>query len=133
MPKNILITWNGHEITAESQYLCLHILKERGYQGATSQEIENQTGKSHGTISGALSTLHEEGLVELLTEKRGKYKVYVLPENVGDRDRTSRHPLSPNLTSGEKKLLQAIRVWWDEFPDDLQQKIINELGVTDRT
>ncbi len=39
----------------------------------------------HGQISSALTNLHRAGLICRLAEKRGRAKVYVLPQWVGDR------------------------------------------------
>lgn len=47
--------------------------------GITWWEASMVLEKHHGEVSGALSSLHREGVIYRLTEKRGKSKVYVLP------------------------------------------------------
>lgn len=54
--------------------------------GRTVAEIRNvMTDEHHGTISGTLSNLHREGRIARLSQKRGRCKIYVMPEYVGGR------------------------------------------------
>lgn len=55
--------------------------KERGITVAELRDVSLH----HGRVSGALSVLHKVGKLARLTEVRGKCKVYVLPEFVGER------------------------------------------------
>lgn len=73
------------------------VVKSVGTHGITAAEIEALPSFSsstyHGPVSGHLSTLHREGRIARLSEKRtsflnGKnrsFKIYVLPENVNGR------------------------------------------------
>lgn len=53
--------------------------------GVTVAEVRRKLRIHHGTASGLLSTLHREGIIMRLADKRGDYKVYVLPRYVGKR------------------------------------------------
>jgi DNA-binding MarR family transcriptional regulator len=53
--------------------------------GLTWKELSDLTGWHHGQASGVLSILHKEGLIERLTERRGKCSVYVGVNSVSGR------------------------------------------------
>lgn len=53
--------------------------------GATWAEIAAATGRHHGTVSGALSRLHQDGLICRLSETRDRRRVYVHPYQVHGR------------------------------------------------
>jgi hypothetical protein len=71
--------------TTERQRRVLSALAAAWTTGLTWAELANLTGWHHGQASGALSTLHRSGLVAMLTERRQRSHVYVLPTYVGDR------------------------------------------------
>jgi hypothetical protein len=92
MPTTWLVTHNGHKITSKSQARVYRYLLAWSARGRTSREIEEASGWHHGKASGALSMLHRDGLVALLTWKRQGYGVYVLTEYVDGRPvRPRRH------------------------------------------
>ena len=68
--------------TSDLKRMILRSLRPLGPLGLTAKEIELETGLSHGQVSSALSTLHEDGYIERLTEKRSRHEVYVLPDDV---------------------------------------------------
>lgn len=76
-------------VTGRRQAKLLGILAERGNEGITWRELSQITGDHHGTASGALSVLHKEGRIDRLTVRRGRCKVYVLPEFVNGRQTES--------------------------------------------
>jgi hypothetical protein len=53
--------------------------------GMTWKELSDLTGWHHGQASGVLSVLHKEGLIDRLTERRGKCSVYVGVNSVNGR------------------------------------------------
>lgn len=72
--------------SAENARVCVSMLALHTAHGCTAFEIEEALDKRGGAISGCLSTLHKQGKVARLTEKRLGRKVYVLPEYVNGRD-----------------------------------------------
>ena len=60
------------------------ILASKDY-GMTWKELADLTGWHHGQASGVLSVLHKEGLLERLTERRGKCSIYVGVNSVNGR------------------------------------------------
>lgn len=71
--------------TGRRQEEVVKHLRDSGSRGLTWVELQQVMPLHHGTLSGALSVLHKEGVVARLSESRGRCKVYVLPEFVGDR------------------------------------------------
>lgn len=61
-----------------------YILASKDY-GMTWKELADMTGWHHGQASGVLSVLHKEGLIERLTERRGKCSIYVGVNSVAGR------------------------------------------------
>jgi hypothetical protein len=53
--------------------------------GITWFELADHLGTGHGTASGVLSNLHKAGRLDRLSVKRGKSKVYVMPQFVNGR------------------------------------------------
>lgn len=89
-----VIPFNGHVIRGSTRQRIAEGMARRGERGATSAEIEVAIGKGHGTVSGALSRMHQDHEVELLAERRGGQQVYVHPAHVAGRetvDRTEFH------------------------------------------
>lgn len=73
----------------ERNLKTLRFLYDRKEEGATWFELGGQFGWHHGQSSAALSTLHKEGRISRLKEKRGKSSVYVDKMYVGDRETSS--------------------------------------------
>lgn len=68
--------------------------------GATIAEIRDAIpSEHHGTLSGALSVLHKEGILARLTEKRNRCSVYVLPGYVGTREQATPRQPKPQPTA----------------------------------
>lgn len=67
------------------QYTTISFLARRGTYGATWAELAEEYGYHHGQASGVLSGLHKTEHIARLAERRGRCKVYVLPEYVDDR------------------------------------------------
>lgn len=58
-----------------------------GIEGITVAELRAiATEHHHGTLSGALSNLHRDGDLAMLTLKRNRCHVYVTPPNVAGRE-----------------------------------------------
>lgn len=68
------------------------LLETARREGLIAREVGVLTGLSHGAASGALSRLHRAGLVERLTERRGRQQVYVAPEYVDGRETAAYRP-----------------------------------------
>lgn len=99
LPYNGSSGWSGTDTSQERAYIAdikgdtkavqsyiMKLLYVRDAQGATWSEIADLTLWHHGTVSGALSVLHKEERIARLKERRGKSRVYVLPEYVNGRD-----------------------------------------------
>ncbi len=71
--------------TAKRQSEVIRALSHSGTAGLTWTELQKIVPLHHGTLSGALSVLHKEGVISRLTEKRNRCKVYVMPEYINDR------------------------------------------------
>jgi hypothetical protein len=72
--------------TTDRQRVTLDLLRRAGVFGMTVIDLRSTTLWHHGQASGVLSVTHKAGLVCRLKETRGRCKVYVLPEYVGDRE-----------------------------------------------
>jgi len=110
-------------VLQQRQRSILQMLGEAGPMGRTALEIEKATGEGHGKVSGALSSMHREGMVVALKlDRRNGYGVYVLPGQVGNRltrayapiakDQTKAEPLPvparPRLTPDETELFALV-------------------------
>lgn len=73
--------WNA----SEWRVTVYTLVRDAGSYGRTWAEIAEETGRHHGTVSGALSMLHKNGDVARLSERRGGRKVYVHPHFVDGR------------------------------------------------
>lgn len=71
--------------TALRQAQTLAALHGAESSGLTWIELQQILPLHHGTLSGVLSVLHKEEVICRLSEKRGRCKVYVLPQFVGGR------------------------------------------------
>jgi hypothetical protein len=67
---------NDGTTSARQKEALWNIYASKTY-GMTWKELAELTGWHHGQASGVLSVLHKEGLLERLTERRGKCSVYV--------------------------------------------------------
>lgn len=105
--------------TGELKRMILRSLRPLGPLGLTAKEIELETGLSHGPVSSALSTLHEDCEIARLTEKRSHHEVYVLPEDVHLRE--TREHASVTRKRKNDAIVEAI--------DD----VTNHYGVTGST
>lgn len=72
--------------TKHRQQQVINFLRDSGADGLTWVELQQLLPLHHGALSGTLSVLHRVGAASRLSQKRGRCKVYVLPEFVGDRD-----------------------------------------------
>ncbi len=115
-------------MAAARQANILRMLTDAEDLGLTSAEIETRTGMGHGTVSGALSSMHKAGLITALKfVRRNNCGVYVMPKNVRGRierpfvslaDSKADRPAPPTpvaqakrqrLTDEELRLTGAIR------------------------
>lgn len=71
--------------TARRQAQVLDLLARQRADGLTWKDVSTALDVHHGGASGVLSVLHKVGRIARLTETRGRCKVYVLPEYVGER------------------------------------------------
>lgn len=73
--------------TAMTQKRMLHLVDGQGRVGLTVAEARRLVpGEHHGSISGALSNLHQKGLVARLKQRREGCQVYVTPDMVYTRE-----------------------------------------------
>jgi hypothetical protein len=71
--------------TTRRQRAVLALVGNAQDTGLTWAELADLGGWHHGQASGALSALHKSGLVAMLTDRRQRSHVYVLPAYVADR------------------------------------------------
>lgn len=92
-------------VASKRQRYVLIMAARAKENGITVAELRD-TNLHHGRISGALSVLHKMGKLARLREVRGKCKVYVLPEYVGER------PTEPHgvVHRADKETLDAATV-----------------------
>lgn len=99
--------------TTERQARVLRLLVSAGRAGLTWQELSAATGWHHGRASGALSNLHEAGLIACLSgreERRQKCAPYVLPEHVNGREIREYGRDRPGLTRFEGEAYGRLRI-----------------------
>jgi hypothetical protein len=77
---------SGKTLTSEFQQQVFSYVRTRGSYGVTDAELQGYFDKGHGSTSSALSTLHKNGYICRLKEKRGRFTVYVAPGHVDDRE-----------------------------------------------
>lgn len=77
----------------ERQRWVLGRLKLMGHTGITVAELREASGWHHGVTSSILTVLHKDQKISRLVERRGRCKVYVLPDYVDYRDES---PYKPN-------------------------------------
>lgn len=66
--------------TKNLQNATLELLRTKHFIGITWHELAQALNIHHGTASGVLSNLHKGGLIVRLAMRRGRSKIYVLPE-----------------------------------------------------
>jgi hypothetical protein len=87
--------WSGR------QNVTLRLINASKTYGMTWKELADETGWHHGQASGVLSVLHKEGLIERLTERRGKCAVYIGLNSVNGRKTSVRKIKSCKHCGGE--------------------------------
>lgn len=70
----------GDGTASARQTTILRRLQIRGERGATWNELAAALDLHHGQVTGSLSSLHKDGQISRLTERRGRSSIYVLPE-----------------------------------------------------
>ena len=80
------VTQDKTGVTSKRQGAALALLAARGVAGLTWNELAELLELHHGAASGVLSVLHKTGHVARLSVRRGKSKVYVLPQFTAGRD-----------------------------------------------
>jgi DNA-binding MarR family transcriptional regulator len=73
-------------VTSKRQQAVLDALDRRWRHGATWKELGEELDLHHGAISGVLSTLHKQGYICRLTERRSRSQIYILPKYVNQRE-----------------------------------------------
>lgn len=72
---------------ARVQDVVMVYIGSRGQVGATIADLRDQFDYlHHGSLSSALTSLHRDGRLARLVDKRDRCHIYVLPVNVADRD-----------------------------------------------
>jgi hypothetical protein len=87
--------------TKGRQNVTLRLINASKTYGMTWKELADETGWHHGQASGVLSVLHKEGLIERLTERRGKCAVYIGLNSVNGRKTSLRKIKSCKHCGGE--------------------------------
>ena len=87
--------------TKGRQNVALRLINASKIYGMTWKELADETGWHHGQASGVLSVLHKEGLIERLTERRGKCAVYIGLNSVNGRKTSVRKIKSCKHCGGE--------------------------------
>lgn len=87
--------------TKGRQNVTLRLINASKTYGMTWKELADETGWHHGQASGVLSVLHKEGLIERLTERRGKCAVYIGLNSVNGRKTSVRKVKSCKHCGGE--------------------------------
>lgn len=126
---------DANGLTAEAQQTAITMARRARYRGVTVVDLR-ATGLHHGRASGALSVLHQRGLLTRLTDKRDRCKIYVLPEYVGNRaeepyaPRNARTPLalSPTARQAAREALEAaVASVMDDWGDAEEEQWIDNL------
>lgn len=100
--------------TAMTQKRMLHLVDGQGRVGLTVAEARRLVpDEHHGSISGALSNLHQKGLVARLKERREGCQVYVTPDMVFTRETVPHGRTKPALTADEKEFVDQVRNYLD--------------------
>jgi len=90
--------------TALTQKRMLHLVDGQGRIGLTVAEARRLVpDEHHGSISGALSNLHQKGLIVRLKERRDRCQVYVTPEFAFTRETVPHGRNKSGLSDAEKE------------------------------
>ena len=114
--------WSGSDTSRERAYrdategtagqrqrqVLDHLSRMEG-DGATWAEVAAALSLHHGQASASLSSLHLEGRVERLKERRGRSQIYVLPEYVGERE------TAPHRSNRPRNTVDAHEVWHEGY------------------
>lgn len=74
-------------LTSQTQMALLGLLDDAQEYGVTIAEAREQiSGQHHGSLSGALTNMNNDNRVVMLSAKRGRCHIYVLPEYQGERE-----------------------------------------------
>lgn len=73
-------------IAAVRQSTAMSLIRRAGTYGVTVAELRRALRLHHGQASSVLSTLHKEGRIQRLTERRDRCQVYVSPAYVMGRE-----------------------------------------------
>lgn len=103
-------TQDADGTTGKRQVEVLQQLHLTQRLGRTVTELRESTGWHHGQVSAALSNLHKVGLIQRLTERRGKCQVYVLPEYVGGRETVAQGSRRAAVVLDTNEIAALIRV-----------------------
>lgn len=108
-------------LTSERQARVMSQISRSEEHGRTCAELEFALWLGHGSISGALSVLHQAGRLVRLTERRSRQFVYVLPKWQADRELS---PYRPNPARAElarvREGLEIALAHLENDPDVLQ-------------
>lgn len=75
----------------QQRYLQVEDAARRaGCNGVTVAELRDIMHLHHGSASSVLSTLHDQGRLTMLDERRNRCHVYVVPEHAGGRPEAPR-------------------------------------------
>jgi hypothetical protein len=90
----------------DRQDKTLRLVSRSARHGLTVAELREATGWHHGQASSVLSTLHKEGFIARLQEKRERCHIYMLPVYVSgptdDHGRTRRLTYEEGYVEGVK-------------------------------
>lgn len=116
--------------TAKTQRRVFNLVRGLNTGGLTVAELRSiLTTEHHGTLSGALSNLHQQGLLARLKERRNRCQVYVAPEFVGGRETVPHGRSKPTLTADEKELVERVRRYAHDFPGGMNPTIPTSKNV----
>jgi hypothetical protein len=95
---------SGKTLTSRFQREVLAVVSSRGVMGVTDAELQKMTGKGHGSTSSTLSTLHKNGYLARLKERRMGNTVYVHTQYVLERP-----TLPPMTNTGDVSVAAELR------------------------
>lgn len=76
--------------TKDLQLKALNLADKNNVHGVTWSEVAKALNIHHGSASCVLSVLHKAGELVRLNERRGRSKVYVLPQWIDGRETETR-------------------------------------------
>jgi hypothetical protein len=81
-----------------------------GVEGVIWRDLSARYGWHHGSASGVLSTLHKDGMIARLTDRRAGCYIYVLPNHVGTRS------TRPHGTTNRADLITDVAAFLRSLP-----------------